>query len=196
MGARRDDMLVQQRMQLALAVLAPQRPHGAITHLARTAGVSRQTTYTLAASAEQLLRRHLVPGAHGPALSTSTIQIDSNRLRRASLVLTEVGVSQRDVAVCLAELLDTSVSVGWLHTALAQLEQAAAAQNAAWQPAIGEALAGDDLCSTPLASLLLGGEVPLCVDALACRPVCRGETRGGVVRDSRACRECSRGGGL
>ena len=28
MGARRDDMPVQQRMQLALAVLAPQRAHG------------------------------------------------------------------------------------------------------------------------------------------------------------------------
>ena len=82
MGARRDDMPVQQRMQLALAVLAPQRPHGAITHLARTAGVSRQTIYTLAASAQQLLRRHLAPGSHGPALPTPTIQVDSNRLRR------------------------------------------------------------------------------------------------------------------
>src|SRR5262245_41880337 len=99
MCARRDDMPVQHRMQLALAVLAPQRPHGTISHLARTAGVSRQTIYALAAKAQQLLRCGLAPGSHGPALPTHTIQVDPNRLRRASLVLTEVGVSQRDVAL-------------------------------------------------------------------------------------------------
>ena len=191
MGARRDDMSVQQRMQLALAVLAPQRPHGAITHLARTAGVSRQTIYTLAASAEQHLRRHLEPGAHGPALPTSTIQVDSNRLRRASLVLTEVGVSQRDVAVCLAEVLDTSVSVGWLHTALAQLEQAAAAQNAAWQPAIGETLAGDELFSNRLPNLLVVGNDSLYIYALTRQPTCDGETWGCVLLDSPACPQFS-----
>ncbi len=84
MGARRDDMPVQQRMQLALAVLTPQRPHGTITRLAHAVGVSRQTIYTLAARAEQVLRRGLAPGSHGPALATHTIQVDPNRLRRAT----------------------------------------------------------------------------------------------------------------
>jgi hypothetical protein len=191
MGARRDDMPVQQRMQLALAVLAPHRPHGAITHLARTAGVSRQTIYTLAASAEQLLRRHLAPGSHGPVLPTPTIQVNPNRLRRASLVLTEVGVSQRDVGVCLAELLDTSVSVGWLHTALAHLEQAAAAQNAAWQPATGETLAGDELFSNGLPNLLVVGNDSLYIYALTRQPTCDGETWGCVLLDSPACPQFS-----
>jgi hypothetical protein len=191
MGARRDDMPVQQRMQLALAVLTPQRPHGTITRLAHAVGVSRQTIYALAARAEQVLRRHLAPGSHGPALATHTIQVDPNRLRRGSLVLTEVGVSQRDVAVCLAELLDTTVSVGWLHTALAHLEQAAAVQNAAWQPTTGETLAGDELFSNGLPNLLVVGNDSLYIYALTRQPTCDGDTWGCVLLDSPSCPQFS-----
>ena len=35
------------------------------------------------------------------------IKVDRNRLVRGSVVLTAVGVSQRDVTICLEELLDT-----------------------------------------------------------------------------------------
>src|SRR6266540_2334552 len=97
MGARRDDMPVGQRMQIALTVLSPQRPHGTVTRLAAMVGVSRQTLYAIATTAARVLRTGLVPGPHGPALATPTIQVDRNRLLRGSVVLTEVGVSQRDM---------------------------------------------------------------------------------------------------
>src|SRR5262249_17331593 len=133
----------------------------------------------------------LAPGSHGPALPTHTIQVDPNRLRRASLVLTEVGVSQRDVALCLAEMLDTTVSVGWLHSVLAHLEQAAAVQNAAWQPSSGESLAGDELFSNRLPNLLVVGNDSLYIYALTRQPTCDGDTWGCVLLDSPTCPQFS-----
>jgi transposase-like protein len=147
MGARRDDILCPQRLQIARTMLAPDRPAGTVTHLAHTFGVSRQTMYRIAAQAERVVLTGLAPGPHGPSLPPATIPVDRDSLRRASVVLTEVGVSQRDVAFCLAEVFDSAVSVGWLHAVLDQVEQAAAAQNAAWQPNCGETLAGDELFS-------------------------------------------------
>lgn len=184
MGARRDDISSQQRMQLALAVLAPQRPHGTVTRLAHQAGVSRQTLYTVAAMAERVLLTGLVPGPHGPQVTTSTLQVDRNRLLRSSLVLTEVGVSQRDVAFCLAEVLDTTVSVGWLHAALTQFEQAAATHNAAWQPTYAEILAGDELFSHGAPNLLVVGNDSLYIYALSRQPSCDGDTWGCLLLDS------------
>jgi hypothetical protein len=191
MGARRDDMPVEQRMQLALAVLAPQRPHGTVTRLAHAVGVSRQTIYTLATTAERVLRTGLAVGPHGPSLAAPTIPVDRNRLLRGSVVLAEVGVSQRDIAVCLAELLDTPVSAGWLHAGLAKAEQAAAAQNAAWQPSSGESLAGDEVFSNGAPNLLVVGNDSLYIYALTRQPSCDGETWGCVLLDSPACPQFS-----
>ena len=191
MGARRDDMPVEQRMQIALTVLASPRPHGAVTRLAATVGVSRQTLYAIATTAARVLRTGLVPGPHGPPLATPTIQVDRNRLLRGSVVLTEVGVSQRDIACCLAELLDTPVSVGWLHAALTQAEHAAADQNAAWQPSIGESLAGDELFSNGAPNLLVVGNDSLYIYTLTRQPTCDGDTWGAVLLDSPACPQFS-----
>jgi len=176
MGARRDDMPVQQRVQMALAVLSPQRPQGTITRLAQAVGVSRQTIYALAARAERVLRSGLAPGPHGPPLATPVIPVDRNRLLRGSVVLTEVGLSQRDIAFCLTELLDTPVSAGWLHPALAHIAQAAAAQNAAWHPAVGESLAADELFSNGAPNLLVVGSDSLYIYALTRQPTCDGDT--------------------
>ena len=54
----------------------------------------------------------LEPGPHGPVLTERTVQVARNRLVRCAVVLTEVGVSQRDIPFCLKELLDTAVSPG------------------------------------------------------------------------------------
>ena len=40
-----------------------------------------------------------------------------NRLLRGSVVVTELGVSQRAIACSLAKLVDTPVSLGWLQAA-------------------------------------------------------------------------------
>jgi hypothetical protein len=68
------------------------------------------------------------------------LKVDVNRLKRGSVVLTEVGVSQRDVEMCLAELLDTTLSLGWINGVLSQVETAAAGINQVWQPQIRETL--------------------------------------------------------
>ena len=187
MGARRDDMSVEQRLQIALTVLASPRPYGTISRLAATVGVSRQTLYAIAQTAARVLRSGLQPGPHGPTLDTPTIHVDRNRLLRGSVVLTEAGVSQRDILSCLAELLDTTVSVGWLNAALTKAEQAAAQQNAAWQPSIGESLAGDELFSNRAPNLLVVGNDTLYIYTLTRQPSCDGETWGALLLDTPAC---------
>ncbi len=157
MGARRDDIPSQQRLHIAQTVLAPQRPHGTSTRLAHTCAVSRQTIYPIAAQAKRVLQTRLTPGPHGPHPPTSTIVVDRNRLLRAVVVLAEAGVSQRDIVGCLAEVLDSNVSVGWLHATLAHVEHAAAVQTAAWQPTCGETLAGDAVFSHGAPNLLVIG---------------------------------------
>jgi hypothetical protein len=110
-------------------------------------------------------------------------------------VLTEVGVSQRDVAFCLAEVFDTAVSIGWLHTVLEQVEQAAAVQNAAWQPNCGETLAGDELFSNGAPNLLVVGNDTLFIYALTRQPTCDGDTWGCVLLESPPCPQFSSDGG-
>ena len=195
MGARRDDIPCSQRLQIARTMLAPDRSFGTVTHLAHTFGVSRQTMYRIATQAERVLLTGLAPGPHGPSLPCATITVDRNRLRRASVVLTEVGVSQRDVAVCLAEVFDTAVSIGWLHAVLDQVEQAAAAQNATWQPNCGETLAGDELFSNGSPNLLVVGNDTLYIYALTRQATCDGETWGCVLLESPPCPQFSSDGG-
>jgi hypothetical protein len=50
-----------------------------------------------------------------------TVPVDRNRMARGVVTLTEVGVSQRDISHCLAELLDTELSLGWVNAQLAEL---------------------------------------------------------------------------
>ena len=145
MGTRRDDITSAQRKQIVLEVLSPQRAWGTVTKLATQYSVSRETIYTLAAQGEQVLLAGLEPQPHGPQASAKMVAVDHNRVVRGVVTLTEVGVSQRDVAVCLAELLDTRVSVGWVNAELAHIEHAAEAVNAHWQPPVRETLAGDEL---------------------------------------------------
>ena len=113
MGNRRDDIPGSQRAQIALAALAPDRPYGTLTRLAREHGVSRQTIYTLAAMGHAVLEQQLTPGRHGPQPVERLLAVDRNRLVRSSVVLAEAGVSERDVAGGLAEVLDTHVSTSW-----------------------------------------------------------------------------------
>jgi hypothetical protein len=177
-------MLGQHRLQIARAVLSAARPHGTITRLAHEFAVSRQTIYTIAARAEDVLLRGLAPGPHGPQPPAATSALDRHRLLRASVVRTEGGVSQRDVVSCLAEVLDSSVSTGWLHAALTQVEQAAADQNATWHPACDETLAGDELFSNGAPNLLVIGNESLYIYGLTRQPACDGDTWGCVLLES------------
>lgn len=187
MGTRRDDIPGSQRAQIALEALWPDRPYGTIARLARENAVSRQAIYDIAAAGRAVLETHLAPGRHGPQVGETTIRVDRNRLARASVVLTEAGVSQRDVAGCVAELLDTRVSPSWVNAELAQREATAATVNAQWQPAVGEILAGDELYSNGEPNLLVIGNESLYIYALTRQPTCDGETWGCVLLDAPAC---------
>jgi hypothetical protein len=168
-------------------MLASARVHGTASQLADSYAVSRQTVYNIATKGQEVLRQGLQPGPHGPHWDKKTIRVDVNRLKRGSVVLTEVGVSQRDVGVCLAELLDTEPSLGWVNRVLAEVETAAAAVNQSWQPQIEETLAGDELYANGQPNLLVVGNDSLYIYALSRQPDCDGETWGCVLLDGPVC---------
>jgi len=186
-GTRRDDITSDQRAQIAIAMLAPGRSQGTVKQLTQSYVVSRQTVYNIAAKGQEVLRRGMQPGPHGPHWDEKTIRVNANRLRRGSVVLTEVGVSQRDVAVCLGELLDTTPSLGWVNGVLSQAETAAGAVNQMWQPQIGETLAGDEIYANGQPNLLVVGNDSLYIYALSRQPDCDGERWGCTLLDGPEC---------
>jgi hypothetical protein len=168
-------------------MLASARVQGTASQLADSYAVSRQTVYNIATKGQEVLHQGLQPGPHGPHWDKKTVTVDVNRLKRGSVVLTEVGVSQRDVGVCLAELLDTEPSLGWVNGVLAEVETAAAAVNQSWQPQSGETLAGDELYANGQPNLLVVGNDSLYIYALSRQPDCDGETWGCILLDGPAC---------
>ncbi len=181
MGARRDDIISRQRAQIAIQVLSPHRPWGAVSRLAEEYDISRKTVYDIAAAGERVLMTGLEPGPHGPAPVEKTVGVDRNRLVRGTVVLTEVGVSQRDVSLCLEELLDTQLSPSWVNAELAEVEKTAARVNGRWEPTMEETLSGDEIYSNGSPNLLLVGNDSLYIYALTRQPACDGETWGCVL---------------
>lgn len=174
-------------MQIAIEVLSAHRAHGTVTQLAQSYAVSRQTVYEIATRGQQVLLNGLQPGPHGPPLGRPTIQVDRNRLVRGSVVLSEVGVSQRDILVCLDELLDSQPSPSWINAVLTQAEAKAATVNQAWQPQVEETLAGDEIYANGQPNLLVVGNDSLYIYALSRQPDCDGETWGCTLLDSPEC---------
>ena len=193
MGARRDDISAAVRMQIGVTMLAPNRARGEASRMAREHGVSRRTLYDIAAKTKAILLKGLQPGRHGPACAwphadrpqpaETVIGVDRNRLVRGALVLTDAGVSQRDVQGCLAEMLDTTVSLGWVNARLAELERQAEGVNLGWRPSVGEGLAGDELFAHGQPQLLVVGNDSLFIYALTQQPQRDGETWGCVLLD-------------
>lgn len=174
-------------MQIAIEVLAGNRGYGKVSELAQSYGVSRQTVYNIAAKGEQVLRAGMQPGPHGPQVGGNKVEVTGNRLARGSVVLSEVGVSQRDVRVCLAELLDSAPSLGWVNGVLAGAEGAAAKQNGTWQPQIEESLSGDEIYTNGFPNLVVVGNESLYIYALSRQPDCAGDTWGITLLDSPEC---------
>ena len=187
MGTRRDDISSEQRAQIAISMLAPARLYGTVSQLAESYKVSRQTVYEIAEKGQQVLEQGLRPGPHGPYRVGKTIKVDDNRLRRARVVLTEAPVSQREVVMCLGELLDTTPSLGRINRVLSQVEIVAAQVNQNWQPEIGETLAGDEIYANGQPNLLVVGNDSLYIYALSRQPGCDGETWGGILLDGPDC---------
>jgi hypothetical protein len=183
MGSRRDDIPAVDRMQMGITVLSSQREWGAITQFAQKYHLSRQSIYALGAQVKRVLLNGLKPGPHGSHSVEPMIPVDRNRLGRSALVLTDVGVSQRDIEFVLDEMLDTTVSPSWVNQELAKLEKHAAPVNARWQPAIGEGLAGDELFTAHQPNWLVVGNDSLFIYALSQQPTRDGDTWGCVLLD-------------
>jgi hypothetical protein len=184
MGKRRDDITGLQRARIAMEMMPSYRPRETASRLAREYGVTSQTIYDIAAAGQHALEIALEPGPHGPHVTEKTIVVNRNRLARGSVVLTEVGVSQRNVVHCLNELLDSQVSDSWVQAELAQAEEAAATKNAAWEPTVEETLSGDEIYSNDKPNLLVVGNDSLYIYALTRQPTCDGDTWGSVLLDS------------
>jgi len=183
-GARRNDITSSQRAQIAVDVLSAHRLWGTVSQLAGRYNISRQTVYEIASAGEQVLVTGLEPGSHGPAPAEKTVRIDRNRLVRGTVKLTQVGVSQRNVSLCLQELLDTELSPSWVNAELAKVERTAAKINGRWEPMVGETLSGDEIYSNGSPNLLLVGNDSLYIYALTRQPTCDGETWGCVLLDA------------
>src|SRR3972149_7076883 len=91
-----------------MEVMPTSRPHGTVTRLAREHAVSRQTIYTISAIGRDILVQNMEPKPHGPQVEKKVVQVNRDRLARSAVVLTWVGVSQRDIGRCCEALLDTS----------------------------------------------------------------------------------------
>jgi hypothetical protein len=111
------------------------------------------------------------------------------------VVLTEVGVSQRNVSVCLEELLDTRMSPSWVNAELAKVEEAAMVVNEQWRPAVNEMLSGDEIYSNDSPNLLLVGNDSLYIYALTRQPACDGDTWGSVLLEAPECPQFASDGG-
>ena len=165
MGKRRDDIVAEQRAQIAIEVLSPHRTWVAITNLQRTYGLSRQGIYDIAAKGSRVLRAGMKSGGYGPQPHQRQVEVNRNRLQRSVLALTEAGASQRSVVACLAEVLDTKVSLGWVNGQLAHLESAATSINQQWQPTGNETLSGDEMFANGQPNLLIVGNESLYIYA-------------------------------
>jgi len=183
-GARRDNITGQERAQIAMEVMPTSRPHGTVTRLAREHAVSRQTIYTISAIGRDILVQNMEPKPHGPQVEKKVVQVNRDRLARSAVVLTWVGVSQRDIGRCCEALLDTSVSAPWVNAELAKREALAAQVNHNWKPSNHETLSGDEIYSNGSPNLMVIGNDTLYIYALTRQPACDGETWACVLLDT------------
>jgi len=181
MAKRREDIVAQQRAQIAMTVMSPYRPWGTVQEVADRYGLSRQAVYEITAKGRKLLQQALTPGRHGPQARQTEIVVTKNRIRQGVLTLTENGVSQRGVMNCLAALLNTPVSLGWVNGELAKLEASAKQANDSLEPTRRESVAGDEIFSQGQPNLLVVGNESLYIYALTRQDECDGDTWGCVL---------------
>ena len=142
--AARTNLSEEDRFDIAVRMLAPQRQYGETTALAAHYGMSRQMAYYLADKAETVLRRALTPTS-GPAPSARSLTLTPVRLQRAVTLLSLVGVSARDTVLALEELLDIHRSPAYVVGVLRQAERLAAERNAELTPGLSGLLVADEL---------------------------------------------------
>ena len=196
MGNRNDHITGADRAQIAQACWAagPKRD-GTRQRLAEAYQMSRQSVYNITRKAEEVLPAALAPGRHGPAPWSQTVAVTRDHLVRSVLVLFQHGVSERDMPVCLEQMLRSRPALGWVSARLGELAAQAAVVNAHWTPATGEGLAADEIFSQGQPNLLVVGNDSLYIYALTRQPQRDGDTWGCVLLDTPATPQLARDGG-
>ena len=196
MGARKDHITGKERAQIAIEMMPSYRPYGKVSQLAGKYEVSRQTIYTVATHAKAILDQGLEPGPHGARVIEKRVSVNREHVERSTVVLTRFGVSQRDIPICLEEMLETRLSPGWVNGHLAKYETKAAVVNQEWQPTVKESLSGDEIYSNGSPNLMVIGNESLFIYGLTRQPTCDGDTWGCVLLDSPQGTPFSSDGGL
>jgi hypothetical protein len=65
-AARRDDIVPEQRVQIAIEMMSPQRARGTVEQLAQMYRLSRQALYEVASKGRRILQQEMGAGRHGP----------------------------------------------------------------------------------------------------------------------------------
>ena len=184
MGARKDHITGMERAQIAIEMLPSYRPYGTVTQLKQRYEISRQAIYRIAEKGKGLLSQGMEPGRHGARIVERSVRVNREHVERSTVVLTEAGVSQRDIPICLEELLGTRLSSSWVNAQLVKVETKAAVINQEWQPPVEETLSGDEIYSNGKPNLMLVGNESLYIYALTRQPTCDGDTWGCVLLDN------------
>ena len=182
MAVRRDDLTGIERANIALRCWEVRgKRDGTIQNLAEEYSITRQSVNNIERKAREALGQMLEAGRHGPEPQKASIEVTREHLRRSCVVLSEVGVSQRNVSFCLEEMLGKGMSPAWVNAELARVEELAAGVNQAWQPQIEETMSGDEIYANGQPNLLVVGNETLYIYALSRQARCDGETWGSVL---------------
>ncbi len=127
-----------QRAQVVCQMLAHAGEYGVVTDLSRSVGVSRQTLYTWAERASQVLAQAFLP--------TPAVSVVTPALERAILTLLVEGhASIRGIQACLQATTHQHVSLGTISTVIAEAQRRAQAWMTSHAPPTSRALALDEI---------------------------------------------------
>jgi hypothetical protein len=126
MPFQRDDITIENRVQVVTTLLSEPKDYGLVTRLAREYGISRQSLYTMLRRGRAALAESLGPRSPGrPALALPLV-LDKNRLDRAIVTFTTAGhASIEGVQLCVEEAFDLHRGTGYISGVLKQAGVAA-----------------------------------------------------------------------
>ena len=119
----------EQRMDVAVRMLDPERKWGLVSELARLHGVSRTLLYRIRDRAKEAILEALNPRAAGRPAESGVLKVNKALVDRAITVLPLLKGSVRDIRLGLELILGVSRSVGYISQTLKAVGEQAAAYN-------------------------------------------------------------------
>jgi hypothetical protein len=187
MGFVHQHISVEERLQIGLIAAVGRGSYGVVTELARLLGTSRKFIYTLASKVMLAAEGALGEGRPGPKRPERTIEVDRVRLDRAIVTLAMAGrVSERAIGECLAEIIETRPSLGYVSGVISRASKIAKQFNEELKLSLPEAqVEADELFSCGQAHLAAVDHASLLILALEQSEQCDGdrwaEILGGII---------------